>query len=160
MQPVIFMYCHFCIGQPLFRVTRKSRMSVPFVWIVRHTVCLTPAPMGAENDKALCHTLKKLLPPLSIIDGCLSDAGQGNVVGCSWRFLLSGSRSTLSWSLPKHWLTAYGAAMTTLLYPPRTPLTRLSCWNTRPFLESEIELVLRRTQWVSQWWTLAQAITS
>lgn len=82
----------------------------------------------------------------------------------TWSAALCGSfclaAEALSWSLPKHWLTAYRAAMTKLLYPPRTPLTQLSCWNTRPFLESEIELVLRRTQWLFQWWTLTQAITS
>lgn len=83
-----------CVGQSLSRATHMLKMSVPCVWIVRHTVCVTLAPMGAENDKVLCHSLKKLLPPLSIIDGCRSDEGQGNVVGCSLRFLLSGSRST------------------------------------------------------------------
>lgn len=83
-----------CIGQRLLRTTHEFTMSVPCVRIVRHIVCLTLAPMGAEDDKALCHTLKRLLPSLSIIDGCRSDEGQGNVVGCSLRFLLSGSRST------------------------------------------------------------------
>lgn len=91
-----------CIGQPLFRTTHKFKLSVPCVRIVAHTVCLTLAPMGAEDDKALCHTLKRLLPPLSIIDGCRSDEGPKG----TWSAAFCGSfclaAEALSWRPPKH----------------------------------------------------------
>lgn len=49
--------------------------------------------------------------------------------------------------------------MTKLLYPSWTPLTQLSCWNTRPFLESELELVLGEHNDGFSQGTLIQVIT-
>lgn len=59
-----------------------------------------------------------LLPRLSIIDGRRSDEDPGTRSAACWS---SFCLAALSWSPPNYWLTAYRAAMTTLLYPPRTP---------------------------------------
>lgn len=83
---------------------------------------------------------RKPLPPLSIIDGCCCDEGQGNALVRSLRLLLSGSRSTFLDSSQTLTHCLQSGDDQASLSPP-DPLAQLSCWNTGPFLESEIELV-------------------